>query len=82
MQKSSSENGARSLEHQPEQQRTYLCPLTLISGRTQREGRYIFEGEEQEEKERDCSWDEVGHDEQWWDNMVVAELVVVDEDDE
>ena len=28
MQQSSSENTARSLEHQPEQQRTYSCPLT------------------------------------------------------
>ena len=78
MQKSSSENAARSLEHQPEQQRTYSCPLTWTSDRTEQEGRFNFEGEEEEEEERVCFWEEVGDDEQWWNNMVVAELLVVE----
>ena len=53
MQKLSSENAARSLEHQPEQQRTYSCTLTWTSDRTEQEGRFNFEGEEEEE-ERVC----------------------------
>ena len=43
-QKSSSENGARSLEHQPEQRRTYSCPLTWTSDRTEQEGRLFLGG--------------------------------------
>ena len=78
MQKSSSESAARSLEHPPEQQRTYSCPLTWTSGRTEQEGRYNFEGEEEEE-ERVCSWEEVGDDEQRCNNMVEVEMVVVEE---
>ena len=77
MQKPSSENAAGSLEHQPEQQRTYSCSLTWTSDRTEQEGRFNFGGEEEEE-ERVCFWEEVGDDEQWWNNMVVAELVVVE----
>ena len=77
MQKSSSENAARSLEHQPEQQRTYSCPLTWTSDRTEQEGRFNSEGEGEEE-ERVCFWEEVADDEQWWNNMVVAGLVVVE----
>ena len=37
MRQSSSENAARSLEHQPEQQRTCPCPLTWASDRTEQE---------------------------------------------
>ena len=77
MQKSSSENAARSLEHQPEQQRTYSCPLAWTSDRTEQERRLNFEGQEEEE-ERVCFWEKVGDDEQWWNNMAVAELVVVE----
>ena len=50
MQKSSSENAARSLQHQPEQQRTYSRPLTWTSDRTEEEGRFNFEGEEEDEE--------------------------------
>ena len=77
MQKSSSKNAARSLQHQPEQQTTYSCPSTWTPDRTEQEGRFNFEGEEEEE-ERVCFWEEVGDDEQWWNNMVIAELVVVE----
>ena len=51
--------------------------MTWTSDRTEQEGRFNFEGEEEDE-ERVCFWDEVGDDEQWWNNMVVAELVVVE----
>ena len=42
MQQSSSENATRSLEQQPEQQRTYAFPLTWTSDRTEQEGRVKF----------------------------------------
>ena len=58
MQESSSENAARSLEHQPEQRRTYSCPLTWTSGRTEQEGRFNVRGEGEEE-ERVCFWEEL-----------------------
>ena len=72
MQQSSSENAARPLEHQPEQQRTFAFHLTWTSDRMEQEERVYLWGEEEEE-ERACFWKELGHDEQWWNSMVVAE---------
>ena len=77
MWQSSSENAARSLEHQPEQRRTYLCPLTWTSDRTEQEER-VNSWREEEEEERACFWEELGDDEQWWNSTVVAELGVVE----
>ena len=64
MQQSSRVNAASSLEHQPEQQKTYSFPLIWTSGRTEQEGRVNFGWEEEEEEQVDF-WDEEVN-EQWW----------------
>ena len=66
------------MEHQPEQQRAYLFPLTWISDRAEQEERVNFWGEKEEE-ERLCFWDDMAEGEQWWNNMVASELGVLDE---